>query len=221
MNNRSIAAACLALAASGTSVAAQTAPAPRGPTRIGVLAGVNIATIHGSDDEGVSSHVGFVGGAYVSLGLTPVLSLRPELLYSQKGAETRLSEEGVTAEAKVKLAYVELPVLLVADLPVSGNIKPQLYAGPSFAFRASCTVEASAEGFSFSGSCDDTADGASNVKSFDLGAMVGGALKFDLKNGGAFAVGARYTLGLTDIGEGADAKNRALGIVASYEFALR
>jgi outer membrane protein with beta-barrel domain len=221
MSHRSIIAACLAVAASGTTLSAQAASAARGPTRVGLLAGLNVATIHGSDDEGIGNHVGFVGGVYLSTGLTSVLSVRPELLYSMKGAETSFSEQGVTAEAKVKIGYIEVPVLLVADLPVAGSITPQLYAGPSFAFKVSCNAEFSAEGVNISGSCDDTTDPEDGtLKSFDVGATAGGALRFGLKSGSAFTVGVRYTLGLTAIAEQSDTKNRVLGIVASYELSL-
>ena len=214
----SLAPVCVACAA--TTLAAQT-PAPRVPTRLGLLAGVNLATFGGDDAEGADTRTGFVGGGYLSLGLTPVLSFRPELLYSMKGAKQSFSEDGITASAEARFDYVEVPLLLAVDLPVTGNIRPQLYAGPALAFRVNCEVAGSGGGITISGDCDDFVEpGEEGPRSFDAGAMLGGALKFDLRGGSAFTVGVRYTLGLTEIAEGADTKNRVLGIVASYEIPL-
>ena len=210
---------CL-LALASAALPAQTV-ATRAPTRLGLLAGVNLATFGGDDAEGADTRTGFVGGGYLSLGLTPGLSLRPELLYSMKGAKQSFDEDGVSGSVEARFDYLEVPILLAFDLPVAGSIQPQLYAGPTFAFRVSCEISGSGGGITISGDCEDFVEpGEEGPRSFDAGALVGGALRFVLRGGSAFTVGARYTLGLTEIGEGADTKNRVLGIVASYEFPL-
>ena len=158
-----------------------------------MLAGVNLATLHGSEaDQDTGNRVGFVGGVYLAVPLTDVLSFRPELLYSQQGAKTSDAAEGEAFSATLKLDYLEIPALLVADLPVSGSVRPQLYAGPSFAFKLRCGASASGGGVSIDASCDELeTQGGGKLKSFDVGALVGGALTFDLKNGGALSVGVR------------------------------
>ena len=54
--------------------------------RFGVEAGFNLANLNGPNVGDVfGSRLGFVGGAFLGLPLSPSLSLQPELLYSQKG----------------------------------------------------------------------------------------------------------------------------------------
>lgn len=211
------------LAASFTSLGAQE-PAVRGPTRFGALAGVNVATLRGEGDIGVGHLVGFVGGAYLALPLTAALSFRPELLYAMKGARTVSGVGSAEVDSRVKLRYVEVPLLLAVDLPsipVSASVRPQLYAGPSVALKVSCHTQISSRALSLDGDCEDfdELDEEVALKTFDVGAMIGGALQFDLRRG-TVSLGARYTFGLTNIVDGGETKNRVLGVVASYELPI-
>ena len=197
---------------------AQPTAAARPAPRFGVLAGASIATLAGDPVEEWDSRTGFVAGGTLTLPLTSVVSFQPEVLFAQKGA--RISEGGFTAT--FKLDYVEVPLLLRVDVPTTGGmLRPHLLAGPALAFRASCDVEASGGGVSASRPCRDIAheEGEDDLRSFDAGLLLGGALGFDF-GGRRLNVGARYTLGLTKLVSGDDVRNRAITLYGSLDFPM-
>ncbi|GLC24485.1 porin family protein [Roseisolibacter agri] len=217
MRVRTLLAATVTLSATLVApIAAQ--PVARPAPRLGVLAGASIATLSGDPVDEWGNRTGFVAGAALTVPLTSVVSFQPEVLFAQKGAA--LSEDGFTAT--FKLDYVEVPLLLRVDMPTTGSaVRPHLFAGPALAFKASCDVEASGQGVSASRPCRDIAneEDEEDLKSFDAGLMLGGALGFDIGRQ-RLNVGARYTLGLTKLVSADDVRNRAITLYGSLDFPL-
>jgi hypothetical protein len=216
--------AVLALAAAALPLGAQTSTAgsaAAGP-RLGILAGANLATIGGDEVEGADRRVGFVGGIYarLPLGTTGALSLRPELLYSQKGAKGAFGDdEDIGGSASLRLTYVDVPILLQLDVAPSGasSVRPHLYAGPAFGLRTGCTLSGSAGGISVSVDCEQAAEGEDvEFKRFELSGIVGAGLGFGVA-GRAVTVGARYQHGFSDIVDGSGIRNRVLALYGSIE----
>lgn len=201
------------------TLAAQTPAAPSAP-RIGIIAGANLATLGGDDIDGTDAKnkAGFVGGIVANFGFAPNFAFQPELTFSMKGA--KFDDAG--SELKGKLNYVELPLLVRFDVPTSGPVKPFVLAGPALALQASCKLSGSDEGVTVSFDCKDFAEQADapefDPKTFDVGAMFGGGLAFDV-SGRVMTVGVRYNLGLAKAFD-ADVKNRVLSIVGTFEFPI-
>ncbi len=199
-----------------------TSDAPAGP-RVGILVGLSSATLSGSDvtitagDVGVTKkrRTGGVAGVYATLPLagSPV-SLRPELLYAQKGVS--LSADGVMGTTK--LDYLELPVLLQLDVPNTSGFRPALYVGPSVAYRVKCSLDVSGGGQSTSSGCDNSGSaGQPAPRKFDVSGVVGGQLGFEL-GGQSLGVGVRYTQGFTNFAKDVDAKNRTFSVYGAVDF---
>lgn len=206
-----------ALALSATFALPLAAQSSSGsPLRVGVMAGGSSATIGGKDADDAERRTGFLAGAYLVKPIAGTLSLRPELLFSQKGAKTSIVEDDVAADVELKLSYIDVPVLLQLEPTASGNIRPHVYGGPSFGFKANCKLEASAGDISGSVDCDNDFD----LKSFDLGGVVGAGIGFPLGGIGA-TIGARYQHGFSDIAKDATVKNRVFSIYGSIEFGKR
>jgi hypothetical protein len=112
---------CLLLFVLGCSfVMADETPAPLTP-RFGVEGGINLSSFNGPTASDVyASRLGFVGGAFVNLPFSPMLSIQPELLYEQKG--------GKINDNDYRLDYVEIPVLL--DVTLFGPLS--ILLGPAF-----------------------------------------------------------------------------------------
>src|SRR5690606_4191712 len=124
-------------------VAAQGIPLiPKRPT-IGIMAGVNLASLGGDDITDVDNRTGVMGGIYVTFHLTSTFGIQPEAIYSQRGADVG---DGVDVDATIKMDYIDIPVLLRFDIPVVGPIQPFFVAGPSFGFQSKCAMEAESEG---------------------------------------------------------------------------
>jgi hypothetical protein len=203
------------------------APAPRAIT-FGLIGGLSSATLavddDGGEDDDTERRNGLAGGAYLTFGIAPQLGLRAEVLYAMKGARANGSDDvGDPEEVTVKLDYVEVPLLLQFQPAVAGGLRPRLYAGPAFAFRARCRFEIEDGDASVTTDCDALDGARENIfKSRDVGGMVGGELAFGGATGPGFAVGVRYTHGFTNIGDAGDAtiRNRVLGLYGSVEFPI-
>lgn len=106
-----------------TAAAAQA----QGP-RLGIKAGANYTDFSGDDSDAWEGKFGFHAGLFASFPITEdFLSLRPELLFSTKGAKIESTDDD-----KVKLGFIDVPVL--AQI----NAGPLYFeAGPSFSVRVS------------------------------------------------------------------------------------
>ncbi|AKD05508.1 hypothetical protein PKOR_04150 [Pontibacter korlensis] len=101
-------------------------------TRFGVKVGVNYSGFEGDDADDADRRFGFHAGvmAYMPV-VEDFFAIKPEILYSQKGAEFE-----DLANLKFRLSYVDVPVL--AQI----NAGPLYFeAGPQVSFRVQDKVE--------------------------------------------------------------------------------
>lgn len=207
--------AFFALAVSLSVAPAALAQSAVRSTHFGVVAGAAFAKVGGPDvaDEDVKSRVGIAAGGFATLGISRNVAIQPELLYSQKGAKS--TEGEVTS--RVRLSYVEVPVLLKLRFPGSGGgtVVPHVYAGPYFGVRVGCSVSASNGTATISSGCGDQAADI-HIKSSDFGATFGGGVDV-----GRAIIDVRYDLGLSKIGSETtnnDVKNRVLYLLVGWTF---
>ena len=186
------------------------AAAQDAPVAVGVKAGVNFANLNfDADDASVNfdQRKGFVGGLFVVWPANSLVALQSEVLYSQKGAQ--IEEGGMTA--KLKLDYVDIPVLARVSSPASGGASFHVFAGPSFAVRVSAKTEASFEDE------EQSEDIGDDVERFDLGLVAGAGLEF-----GRFVIDGRYTWGLSNINKDDEddvkIKTRVFAVMAGIRF---
>lgn len=144
--------------------------------RFGVKGGLNISNFTGGDFENVdkTALVGVHAGAYMRISLLR-LSLQPELMVSTQGAKLK----DASGEYNWRITYATIPVMLQyrMGLGLYGEI------GPQFGFKISDNIEGqTTEDF---------------VKSMDLSAAIG----FGLRTKAGLGVGARYTAGLSKVGD--------------------
>jgi hypothetical protein len=144
--------------------------------QFGIKAGANVSNFNGGDFDAVKKKalVGFHGGMYLNFALGD-LSLQPELMVSTQGAKI----DSINGSYDWRVTYVNLPVVLQYRFE-SGFF---LELGPQVGFKISDDME------------DQT------IKNFakDLDLSAAGGLGF--KSKGGFGVGARYTVGLSKVGD--------------------
>lgn len=175
-------------------------------TSFGFVGAVNLSTFGGSDASGAKTKVNFSLGGFARIPMSPMWSFQPELEYAGKGAK----ESDNTGTATVDLSYIEVPLLFRVASPSTPAGRLYGEFGPSAAFKVDCTVSASSGGVSASTSC---ANFGADVKSFDLGGVVGAGYEFPM-SGMGLSIGVRYNYGFTEIASGANTKNRNLQFVA-------
>jgi len=91
---------------------------------LGLEAGANFSNISGSDSGNfIDSRIGFAGGGFLNLGLTPGIAFQPEVLYTQKG--------GARGTTIYEVDYIEVPLLLEFSLGTP-EVNPGILLGPSF-----------------------------------------------------------------------------------------
>lgn len=125
--------------------------------RIGPMAGLNIATLHGTTLT-VDSRAGWHGGLFLDLGFGKHFSIQPAAVYSMKGFKydyhttttstvpdtsggTVSSVVNLSANVKASLGYLDIPVFLTL---YSGDHKGlMIQAGPQLSFLISDNAEVS------------------------------------------------------------------------------
>ena len=142
----------------------------------GVKAGANVSNFTGGNFDQVDKKalVGFHGGAYLNFAFAG-FAIQPELMVSTQGARI----DSVSGSYDWKVTYVTLPVMAQYRAPGGFFIE----AGPQVGFKISDNIEnKTIENF---------------AKDLDLSAAAG--LGFKSKTG--FGLGARYTVGLSKVGD--------------------
>lgn len=165
--------------------------------KLGLKGGFNGSTFAGTDSKGSEYKAGFAAGGLINYAFSDMISVQPELLYSQKGA----SVDGVTytsgttvktdGTAKTTLGYIDVPVLLKVN---AGDDGMGLFfeAGPqgSFVLHQRTFVEngsGSQEGASITST--------DNLNKVVLGYVAG--LGYQITSG--LGVGLRYTGDFTQL----------------------
>ncbi len=184
------------------------AQAARRHSAFGFVAGVNIASLAGTDAAGTSSRVAFSIGGFYRMALDSTWSFQPELEYAGKGAQSKTG----SATGTLDLRYLELPLLFRASAQSGPGLRLIGELGPAPALKVDCTLTGASGGASLSVPCSSV---NGNVHSFDLGAIVGGGVELPL-NTHSLTLVVRYNLGLTEIASGSDSKNRNLQFLGEF-----
>lgn len=196
--------------------------------RLGAKAGVNFASMGGDNTEPYKGLTAYHIGALVEIPLSERIAVQPEVLYSAQGSKfeynQRIRDADVTTSTKNKLGYINIPIM--AKYYIINGLSVE--AGPQIGFLVSANSESELK---LHGDIDPTIaneikqkfsseeqDISDRTKSIDFGVALGTSYRFDM---GVF-VGARYTLGLSNINDisGYEAKNQnnVFQLSAGYSF---
>ena len=167
---------------------------------VGVKGGGNVSDLR-IEESGTSvasdTESGFAGGLFVQAGLGEIFAIRPEVFFSQKGASS--SDEGLFYRAS--LDYVEVPVLVVARMPLGGRIRPYALAGPVLSFETGCEIEIEGLNGPVASPCESfDEEDPFLTKGTDFGLSLGGGVEMMARRVVVMLDG-RYTFGLTDIND--------------------
>ena len=205
---------CL-VAAAVAAAASSFAAAPAVAQELALKGGIAVSRfeIKGSEvfDGSITSTV--MGGHY-RRHFGPV-AVQPELYMISRGAT--FAVEG--NEERVKLEYLEIPVLLVVPVRV-GPLEPYGFAGPWIGLETRCRYTYEEAGLKTNLGCESTSD-MFDRRALDYGFTAGGGASYPIGSG-RLMLEARHTRGLRDIydGEG-DPEVRNRSFVAMIGYTLR
>jgi hypothetical protein len=167
-----------------------------------------------SASKGSKTGIGF--GGYYYLSLSPTLGMQIEGQYMNRGVAFDLTGPGESGEARLKLNYFELPVLLRLSPGPGMDGRLVFLAGPVFGFNSTTDLEVKAGGSS------TTTDVSDQFKSTTFGALIGVGFNVAMGETSAFLVQARYYLGLANALDDLDLSSKSgdFGFFAGLEFGL-
>jgi hypothetical protein len=183
-------------------------------TKFGVKAALNISNFSGDDFDDLDSRTAAAFGVFAQISINDKLTFQPELLYSMQGAESSYSESGYESEDKIKVDYLQIPLLMKYYVIEGLSIN----AGPQIGFLLSAKDDWE---YNYDeGSEEGEEDIKDYFKSMDFGLAFG--LGYELQSGLGFDF--RYNLGLSNIveedemGMDAEGKNSVIQFAVIFAF---
>lgn len=120
-----------------------------GEFRWGLKGGVNFASVYNISEEIEidKNRVGLVGGAFCKIPLSQKMSIRPELLFSMKGATLDIPSDVIGSVDRVKFqsTYLEMPLSLDFDLPFFLDLHAGVQGGLALSKKPDASNYKSAE----------------------------------------------------------------------------
>ncbi|MEP7164461.1 MAG: porin family protein [Ferruginibacter sp.] len=196
----------------------------------GFRAGVSTADMRGDAVESLNGlldfadgylstgrRTGFFTGTYVDLPLGNVLTVEPGFNYTQKGYQLKGSLKvkgvdilGVNAKAQLQMNYIEIPLLLKANI---GGFN--LFAGPQLSYLVNADLRASAGALGFN-ILSTKIPATSQFNHWDAG--ITGGVGYQFSNGINLMASYDHGLSKVDAGKNFTAYNRAVKIGLGYNF---
>ena len=170
----------------------------QGGIKLGLKAGGNLTSVTGDNTDEAEHKGGFHVGGFLDYGVSEMVSIRPELLYSVKG--TKFSEDG--EEMNWNFNYIDVPVLARIN---AGNLFFEF--GPTLSFLVKSEIEID----------DLTVDVSDEMNKVDFGYAAGLGYNFTEKVG----LGLRYNGGLSNIFEDSEGDVRNSAFMLSLSYTIR
>ena len=184
----------LLLSAAAALLVAAAAPAAHAQgVRFGVKAGANLSNLSGDlvNQDQYNNRWGFQGGVMVNFGLGDIVSIQPEVLYSQKGFKYADQQFGnVRNTGSVRYNYIDVPVLV--RVRAAGIF---FEVGPQYSYLMNVSTDRTQTiGSTVVGNIGSGTTNLDNVQRNELGYV--GGLGYQASNG--VMLGVRYSGAFTD-----------------------
>jgi len=155
--------------------------------RFGIKAGGNMAKPTGADARDplatLKSRVGFMGGVFLAVDFSRVVSVQSEVLYTMKGA-TYVSLDDTFTD-KLYADYIEVPLLIKLKIPTP-IVQPFIFGGPTVGFKLQEKLVSNGE---------EVPRASAFLKNNDYGTIFGAGLNL----GRNLVVDVRYSLGMQKV----------------------
>lgn len=170
--------------------------------------GVNFSKF-GQDADETDYQTGLIAGGFLTYSIRNTHALTAKILYSQKGARDEASN------TNLQLNYIEVPVIVRVFFNREGDVRPNIFAGPSFGFLNGAKTKVADGDYEKLDNYEDL------YNTFDVGLGLGLGLNIRVGNEIYFVVDTRYTYGLSDLSKSnSKVNNQAIGITAGLSFGI-
>ena len=166
----------------------------------GIKIGINFADLTGPAIDELNQtkqKSGLAIGGFLTIKLSDMFALQPELLYSQKGAKRSDNWGQVTWTNYYDLVYVDVPLLFKIFIPTKSQFRPNLFIGPFLSFALSGKWEID------NGGTSEVYD-FHDMKNMDFGIVIGSGIDIPLGSQVKLCMDIRFCPSLTQISKLAD-----------------
>lgn len=198
----------IALVAVFTLTMSYTTKAQNRVWSIGPEAGLSISK-YGKDANANDFKPGAIGGLFVTYSIMNTYAVTGKFLFHQKGASFGSSD------TKQTLNYIEIPVIGRYFFNKEGNIRPNIFVGPSFSFLTNVKNKVG------NNDPENVESYKDNYNGVDVGVTTGAGCNFRIHKETYLVLDARYTQGLTDVSK-SDGKvnNQSFALTAGVSFGI-
>jgi hypothetical protein len=185
--------------------------------KFGIKEGINISTQSelGMLWDNNDVKTGFTLGATFDYRFHTVLSLQTELNYKTTGLAYEMKESSNSKDVNTKYDYYNIPLLLKGrfseQLGLGETWTVSFYGGPYYSYLRAAESEIKENGVTTVTDYEDVSN------SSDYGLIFGGEVA-KIFNKGELFFDLRYEMGLNDVLENDDIKNKVIGIGLGYRF---
>ena len=173
----------------------------------GPEAGITVSS-YGNDGANSEAKPGLGAGVFLTYSIINTFGITTKLLYYEKGAE--FSSQNM----KQTLQYIEIPVMGRLFFNKEGNVRPNIFFGPSFAFLAGAKNKVG-------GDVEKIESFKNSFNTFDFGLTGGLGCNFRIANETYFVLDGRYTHGVSDIAKNNDdVNNKSFLVSAGLQFGI-
>ena len=164
---------------------------------------------------------GFIGSfaarASVIVPLFQNAGLQFGVAYAKKGMN-EVAQEYPWQDIRMRLDYLELPVLFRYSPAPLRTVSPYFAIGPAFSILIDCVEKIGERGLGLSLDCP----GSSLLNQLlDIGAIAGGGINVALSDFWSVSLSGYYNHGLSSLFTTGDVKSRAFSVVAGFSIPIR
>lgn len=175
---------------------------------IGPEVGANFSK-YGKDADDSDYKTGLLAGGFVTYSIRNTHAFTAKVLFSQKGAKSD------NPDVKQHLNYIEVPIVARIFFNREGDIRPNIFAGPSFGFLNGVKQKTGDGDYETVDNYEDS------FETFDIGLGLGLGLNIRVAEEMYFIIDTRYTFGFTDITKASgDVNNQAVAVSAGLSFGI-
>lgn len=212
------------------SIVVSTLAMAQAQPSFGIRGGVTSSTMKGdavnslnslldytNDKVTTNARTGFYAGAYANIPLGGAISVEPGVYYAQKGYELKgelnvknMEFLGVNAKAQLQSHYIDIPLLLKADV---GGL--QVFAGPQVSYLAKADLRTTAGVLGFN-VLNRKMDASEQLNRWDAG--ITGGLGYQFANGVNIRASYDHGLSKADANQNLDTYNRSFKVGLGFSF---
>ena len=208
----------IAVSAVSLAVVLLASPVEAQQRQFGIKAGPTFVAVAVDDEDDVEAEykrrVAASFGGFAVLPINERVAAQIELLWNPKGG--KLTSQSEAGSLKLKLDYIEVPVLARFAVTRSASRSFFVFGGVAPAIRTSAKVESSVTGGGIT--YGDSVDVGVDYERFDVGIVAGAGVDI----GQWIVIDGRYSWGLIDVNHNPEVttsvKNRALTFMAGVRF---